>query len=56
MTKFKQQLDTRNALIQSGIKLFGGYGLNGTSTRMLSHACGANIALISYHFENKEGL
>lgn len=56
MTKVKQQLDTRDALIHSGIKLFGDYGLKGTSTRMLSQDSGANIALISYHFGNKEGL
>lgn len=56
MTQVKQKIDTRNALIHSGIKLFGESGLNGTSTRMLSQDSGANVALISYHFGSKEGL
>jgi len=54
--KSDSRQDTRMALIQSGIDLFGEYGLDGTSTRMLSQSSGANVALISYYFGSKEGL
>lgn len=52
----KPEINTRNALINSGIKLFGNYGIDGTSTRMLAKDSGANVAMISYYFSNKEGL
>lgn len=48
--------DTRQSLILSGLELFGEYGVNGTSTRMLAKHSGANVAAISYHFGSKEGL
>lgn len=47
---------TRNALIRAGLDLFGEYGLNGTTTRMLSKTSGANISAIPYYFGNKDGL
>lgn len=56
MADLKTDNDTRTMLIESGIKLFGEYGINGTSTRMLAKDSGANVALISYYFSSKEGL
>lgn len=47
---------TKYALIMAGIDLFGEYGFNDTSTRMLSKKSGANISAIPYYFINKEGL
>lgn len=48
--------DTKQALIRSGIKLFGESGVKATSTRMLAEHSGANISAIAYHFGGKEGL
>jgi AcrR family transcriptional regulator len=47
---------TRQALIRTGLKLFGEKGFDGTSTRALAAAANANIGSIAYHFGSKEGL
>lgn len=54
--KTKRGEDTRQALIQAGMKLFGEYGLEATSTRLLADKAAVNIAAIQYHFGSKEGL
>ncbi len=57
MTNTKTRSEkTKHALIMAGIDLFGEYGFNGTTTRMLSEKSGANISAIPYYFTNKEGL
>lgn len=48
--------NTRKALIEAGLILFGEYGSAGTSTRMLASRAKANISAIQYHFGSKEGL
>ncbi|MFG6176919.1 CerR family C-terminal domain-containing protein [Halomonas sp. THAF12] len=48
--------ETRERLIQAGIRLFGEHGYRATSTRMLAEAAEANIGSIAYHFANKHGL
>ncbi|SFT92463.1 CerR family C-terminal domain-containing protein [Halomonas saccharevitans] len=48
--------DTRDRLIQAGIRLFGEHGFKATTTRGLAEAAGANIGSIAYHFANKRGL
>jgi len=47
---------TRVALINSGLRLFGEKGFEATSTRHIAADSGANIASIAYHFAGKEGL
>lgn len=47
---------TRLALIQAGLKLFGRQGFDGTSTREIAAAAKANIGSIAYHFGGKDGL
>ncbi|WP_420838320.1 CerR family C-terminal domain-containing protein [Aquibium microcysteis] len=47
---------TRFALIQAALKLFGEKGFDGTSTREIATAARANIGSIAYHFGGKEGL
>jgi AcrR family transcriptional regulator len=47
---------TRLALIQAALKLFGDKGFDGTSTREIAAAAKANIGSIAYHFGGKEGL
>jgi len=48
--------DTRQRLIEAALKMFGEYGFEGTSTRTLAEAAGANLAAIPYHFGSKKGL
>jgi AcrR family transcriptional regulator len=48
--------DTRQRLIEAALKIFGEYGFEGASTRMLADKAGANLAAIPYHFGSKEGL
>lgn len=47
---------TRQLLIDAGLELFGDYGFNATSTRMLAQKSGANISAIPYYFGDKHGL
>ena len=47
---------TRLRLIEAGLELFGMYGFDATSTRMLAEHAEVNIAAIQYHFGSKEGL
>ena len=48
--------ETRLALVQAGLQLFGERGFDATSTRDIAAAAGANIGSIAYHFGSKEGL
>lgn len=54
--KEKRGVKTRNALIEAGLELFGEFGIEGTSTRMLSQRAETNIAAINYHFGGKNEL
>lgn len=47
---------TRERLLEAAIDVFGRYGYDAATTRVLAQAAGANIASISYYFESKEGL
>ena len=47
---------TRAALVRAALKLFGGQGFDGTSTREIAAEAQANIGSIAYHFGGKEGL
>lgn len=47
---------TRLALIHAALELFGEYGFNGTSTRMIADQAAANISAIPYYFGSKRGL
>lgn len=47
---------TRQRLIEAALEVFGEFGFNGASTRMLADKAGANLAAIPYHFQGKEGL
>ena len=49
-------METRQALILTGLQLFGEKGFAATTTREIAAAAGANIGSISYHFGGKEGL
>lgn len=46
----------RESFIKAGLELFGDYGLEGTTTRMLAQKAGANISGIVYYFGGKDGL
>jgi TetR/AcrR family transcriptional regulator, regulator of cefoperazone and chloramphenicol sensitivity len=47
---------TRQRLIDAALAVFGEFGFDGASTRMLADKAGANLAAIPYHFRSKEGL
>lgn len=47
---------TRRALIDAAIMLFGQSGFQGTSTRAIAQRAGTNVASIAYHFGGKEAL
>ncbi len=47
---------TRMALVIAALRLFGSKGFDGTSTREIAAAAGANVGSISYHFGGKDGL
>ncbi|MBV8360573.1 MAG: CerR family C-terminal domain-containing protein [Deltaproteobacteria bacterium] len=47
---------TRQRLIDAALEVFGEFGFDGASTRMLADKADANLAAIPYHFGSKEGL
>jgi len=47
---------TREALLQAAIEVFGHDGYHAASTRAIAGAAGVNQALIGYHFGGKQGL
>lgn len=46
--------NTKDKLIETGIKLFSKYGYDGTTTRMIAKDSGFNISLVSFYFGNKQ--
>lgn len=48
--------ETRERLLLAAIDVFGRYGFDGASTRMLASAAATNLQAIPYHFGGKEGL
>lgn len=48
--------ETRNQLLEAGLRLFAIHGFESVSTRQLTKESGTNIAAINYHFGGKEGL
>jgi TetR/AcrR family transcriptional regulator, regulator of cefoperazone and chloramphenicol sensitivity len=47
---------TRERLLMTSIDVFGRYGFDGATTRMLTDAAGVNQQAIPYYFGSKEGL
>ena len=47
---------TRQAIIESALRLFAEQGLSGVSVRMIARTAGVNVAAISYYFGSKEEL
>lgn len=47
--------NTKQNLIDVGIRLFAMHGYEATSTRMIANEANVNIATIAFHFQNKEG-
>ena len=47
---------THKKLLDASIGVFGRYGFDGASTRMLADAAGVNLQAITYYFGSKEGL
>ncbi len=52
----KERSDTRAALIEAALDLFGQDGYAAVSTRALADRAGANLAAIQYHFGGKDAL
>lgn len=47
---------TKEKLLTASIDVFGRYGFDGASTRMLADSAGVNLQAIPYYFGGKEGL
>lgn len=50
------QKGTREKLLKAALKLFAAQGYDGTSTKQICDAVGANVAAVTYHFQTKENL
>ena len=46
----------RERLLEAAMDVFGRYGYEGATTRMIATTAGVNIASIPYYFKGKEGL
>ena len=48
--------DTRERILAAAIREFAAGGFDGVSTRMVAEAAGVRHALVTYHFQGKDGL
>lgn len=55
-SKQKDGLDSRDRLLEASIDIFGQYGFDAATTRMIAAEAGVNIAAIPYYFTSKTGL
>jgi AcrR family transcriptional regulator len=51
-----QRRPSSERILEAATALFGELGFEGASTRKIGSVAGANIAMIAYHFGDKEGL
>ena len=56
MGKSENSENSRQALIVAAGELFAENGVSGTNVRSIAAKAGVNVALINYHFGNKDGL
>lgn len=49
-------LETREKLLRSAARVFARHGYEGTGIRVVSADACVNVALVGYHFGNKEGI
>lgn len=54
MSQNNDNHNTKDKIIQTGIRLFAKNGYEATTMRMIANDAGINIALISFYFGNKE--
>ena len=52
----KQEIDTKQKILDSAQHLFASLGFQATSLRAITKRAGVNIAAINYHFGSKEAL
>lgn len=52
----KSAAHTRRRILEAAVKLFDAHGYDGTSVRQIAEAAKVNLALISYHFQGKQGV
>ena len=52
----KQEIDTKQKILDAAQYIFAREGFNGTSLRAITKRAGVNIAAINYHFGSKEAL
>ncbi|MDR1484715.1 MAG: TetR family transcriptional regulator [Planctomycetaceae bacterium] len=52
----RSSLETRSAILHAACELFGEYGFDAVSTRMIADKAGVNLGGIHYHFGSKGGL
>jgi AcrR family transcriptional regulator len=52
----KQEIDTKQKILDSAQHLFASQGFQATSLRSITKRAGVNIAAINYHFGSKEAL
>lgn len=52
----KSALQTRQRILKAAAKLFDAHGYDGTSVRQIAEEAKVNLALISYHFQGKQGV
>lgn len=51
-----EKTDKRTDILEAAEELFSTLGFDGTSTRQIAKASGANMAMINYYFGGKEGV
>lgn len=56
MSRCPKTLSTKDRILDVAERLFAEKGLDGTSTREITDAAGANLASVNYYFGSKEGL
>lgn len=54
--KSKSGANSRERLLEAAVDVFGKYGFEAATTRMIAKEAGVNIATIPYYFNGKDGL
>lgn len=55
-SKIKYSPNAHGRLLEAGVDVFGKYGFDAATTRMIAKKADVNIAAIPYYFNGKEGL
>ena len=55
-TKLQYSQQSKQRIVEAALKMFGLYSFEGATVRMIAEEADANLGLLTYYFNNKQGL